>query len=65
MWIVVFITQNKETADTVTEFLREAGLIVKVRTLGAKSNEVFGCYEILLPESQVEEGHRILISNLF
>ena len=65
MWIVVFITQNKETADTVTELLREAGLIVKVRPLGAKSNNVFGCYEILLPESQVEEGHRILVSSLF
>ena len=65
MWIVVFITQNRETADTVTELLREAGLIVKIRTLGTKSNNVYGCYEILLPESQVEEGHRILISNVF
>lgn len=65
MWIVVFITQNRETADTVTELLREAGLIVKIRTLGAKSDNVYGCYEILLPESEVEEGHRILVSNLF
>ena len=65
MWIVVFITQNRETADTVTELLREGGLIVKIRTLGTKANNVYGCYEILLPESQVEEGHRILISNLF
>lgn len=65
MWIVVFITQNKETADTVTDLLREAGLIVKVRATGATTNNVYGCYEILLPEAEVEEGHRILISNLF
>lgn len=66
MWIVVFITQSRETADTVTELLREAGLIVKIRNLGTKSsNNVYGCYEILLPESEVEEGHRILISNMF
>lgn len=64
MWIVVFITQNKETADTVAELLRKAGLIVKVRTVGAKSNSSYGCYEILLPESEVEEGHRVLISDL-
>ena len=65
MWIVVFITQSRETADTVTELLREAGLIVKVRASGTTANNVYGCYEILLPESEVEEGHRILISNLF
>ena len=65
MWIVVFISQNKEIADRVTDVLRQAGLIVKVRTLGAKSDNVYGCYEILLPESEVEEGHRVLISNFY
>ncbi|MBO5734372.1 MAG: hypothetical protein J6R66_05740 [Clostridia bacterium] len=65
MWIVVYITQNREASNIATELLREAGLSVKVRTVGTKSENVYGCYEILLPESQVEEGHRILISNLF
>lgn len=65
MWIVVFISQNKDTADKVTEILRKAGLIVKVRTLGTKSDNLYGCYEILLPESEVEEGHRVLISNMY
>ena len=65
MWIVVFITQSRENANRVTEFLRKAGLIVKLRSTGTKANEDFGCYEILLPESEVEEGHRVLISNLF
>lgn len=65
MWKVVFITQNKETADMATELLRSAGLIVNVRGIGAKTDSVYGCYEILLPESEVEEGHKILISNLF
>lgn len=65
MWIVVFISQNKEIADRVTDILRQAGLIVKVRTLGAKSDSVYGCCEILLPESEVEEGHKILISNFY
>lgn len=65
MWIVVFITQNKETANTVTELLRASGLIVKMRSTSAKENVTYGCYEILLPESEVEEGHRILISELF
>ena len=65
MWIVVFITQNRETADIATELLRRAGLIVKIRTVGAKTDSIYGCYELLLPESEVEEGHKVLISNLF
>ena len=64
MWIVVFITQNRETADIATELLREAGFVVKVRTLGTKTDSIYGCYEILLPESEVEEGHKVLISSL-
>lgn len=64
MWIVIFITQNRETANIATEMLRKAGLVVKMKTLGAKTDNVYGCYEILLPESEVEEGHRVLIENL-
>ncbi len=64
MWIVIFITQNRETAELATEILRNSGLVVKVRTLGTKTDSVYGCYEILLPESEVEEGHKVLISNL-
>lgn len=65
MWIVVFIAQNRETADRITELLRDAGLIVNVRILSAKKDSEYGCFEILLPESEVEEGHRVLVSNLF
>ena len=65
MWIVIFITQNKETANVITEFLRASGLIVKMRSTSAKENSAYGCYEILLPESEVEEGHKVLISKLF
>ena len=65
MWIVIFITQNKETANNVTELLRAAGLIVKMRSTSTRGNAAYGCYEILLPESEVEEGHRVLISEIF
>ena len=59
MWIVVYITQNKETAMTIKKLLRDAGLLVKMRSIGLRSDEQYGCYEILLPESEVEEGHSV------
>ena len=65
MWIVIYITQNKETAMNVKKLLREAGLLVKMRSIGIRGNEQYGCYEILLPESEVEEGHNVLIEKMF
>ena len=63
MWTVIFITQTKEMAETLKKLLHDAGLLVKVRSIGASGGQ-YGCYEILLPESEVEEGHSILIDNL-
>ena len=65
MWIVVYITQNRETALTVKRLLREAGLLVKMRSIGLRASEQYGCYEIMLPESEVEEGHNLIIENVF
>ena len=65
MWIVVYITQNRETAMTAKKLLREAGLLVKLRSIGLRATEQYGCYEIMLPEAEIEEGHSILIENMF
>ena len=64
MWIVVYITQYKETAMTIKKLLRDAGLLVKMRSIGLRSDEQYGCYEILLPESEVEEGHSVIIESM-
>lgn len=64
MWTVVYIAQNKEKAMLVEKLLRDSGLLVKIRGIGMKADEQYGCYEILLPESEVEEGHNILIEGL-
>ena len=64
MWIVVYITQNKETAMTIKKLLRDAGLLVKMRSIGLRSDEQYGCYEILLPESEGEEGHSVIIESM-
>lgn len=64
LWIVVYITQNKETAMTIKKLLRDAGLLVKMRSIGLRSDEQYGCYEILLPESEVEEGHSVIIESM-
>lgn len=65
MWTVIFITQSKETAETLKKLLHDAGLLVKMRTIGSGGAGQYGCYEILLPESEVEEGLSVLIDKMF
>ena len=65
MWIVVYITQNREKALTVKRLLREAGLLVKMRSISLRASEQYGCYEIMLPEAEVEEGHNLMIEHVF
>ena len=65
MWIVVYITQNREKALTVKRLLREAGLLVKMRSIGLHASEQYGCYEIMLPEAEVQEGHNLMIEHVF
>lgn len=64
MWTVVYMAQNKEDADSVGKVLEEKGLLIKVRTVGEETDEEGEqCYEILVPESEVNEAHEIIIEN--
>ena len=65
MWIVIYIAQNREIAMTVQKLLQDAGLLVKLRSVGLRANDQYGSHEILLPEDEVEEGHNVLIEHLF
>jgi len=46
---------------SVKRLLLDAGLLVKVRGIGHLLEDQYGCYEVLLPEAEVEEGHSIII----
>ena len=61
MWMVVYITQSKETAEKIRELLQSADVLVKVRVANQSSGEKFGCYEILVPESELDEAHSMII----
>lgn len=61
MWMVVYIAQTKEVAEKIRSLLQEADLLVKVRAVNQTSAEKYGCYEILVPESELDEAHSIII----
>ena len=59
MWTVVYMAQNKEDADSIGKVLEEKGLLI----MGENNDEGELCYEILVPESEVNEAHEIIIEN--
>lgn len=62
MWMVVFVAQSLEIAEKIKELIMSSGLLVKVRAIGGSSDEKYGCYEILVPESELDEAHSIIIN---
>ncbi len=48
---------------SLKKLLNEAGLLVKVRSIGLREDAQYGCYEVLLPESEIEEGHNVIIES--
>ena len=65
MWMVVYISQTKEQAEKIRDLLEKANILVKIRSVNQSENEKFGCYEIMVPESELDEAHGIIISEIF
>lgn len=61
MWAVVYLAKNKKQAEKISDLISREGVLTKLESVGKSSNEEDGYFEILVPESEVEEAHSILI----
>ncbi|MBO8127111.1 MAG: glutamate decarboxylase [Firmicutes bacterium] len=59
MWQVVYIARDKQSAEELQAKLQAEGVMANIRPLG---NEGTSQYEILVPESELEEAHEVLTS---
>lgn len=59
MWTVVYVAKNREVASHIIEALETYGLLAKTQALG--DDEASASFEILVPESEVEKAHTIII----
>lgn len=62
MWTVVYMTQSEETANLVTKILKENNLLYKVRPM-LSTTDGDTCFEVLVPETEINEAHNIIIDN--
>lgn len=61
MWTVIYMAQTKESVLKVQELLAAAELAVRVRPVGEGAED--GFFEILVPETEAQLAHTILIKN--
>jgi len=61
MWTVIYMAQTKEQVLKVQEILREASLAVRAKPVGNGDDD--GYFEILVPETEAQLAHTILIRN--
>lgn len=59
MWTVVYVAQSKDGADELRDMLCKQGVLVKTRQIGKGKNSD-GLFEILVPETEVEDARVIL-----
>ena len=61
MWTVIYMAQNKDAVLNVQELLSLAGLAVKIRPIGEGAED--GYFEILVPETESQLAHTILLKS--
>lgn len=59
MWTVIYIAQSKDGANKLQNRLNEQGVLVKTRQI-CKSKRSEGIYEILVPETEVQDACGII-----
>jgi menaquinone-dependent protoporphyrinogen IX oxidase len=65
MWTVVYMAQSKEIANKLQDLLTEEGILVKLRPISKKRDNDDNYFEVLVPESEVEESHSVIIEKGF
>ncbi|MCX7885568.1 MAG: glutamate decarboxylase [Caloramator sp.] len=64
MWTVVYVAQSIEERDKIQKALCEQGVLVKIKKIG-KKNDDNGLYEILVPQTEVDDAYIILTSIIY
>lgn len=61
MWTVVYMAQSREIAEKLQSLLEYESILVKIRAT-CKNREICdNYYEVLVPESEVDEAHSVII----
>lgn len=61
MWTVIYMAQTKDSVLKIQELLTAVEFAVRVRPVGEGAED--GFFEILVPDTEAQLAHAILIKN--
>lgn len=63
MWTVVYISQSTKTAQKLIDALSQNGIISKLRRARGEAEDKCGCYEVLVPNTELSVAQDLIIEN--
>lgn len=63
MWTVVYVSQNEQRARELTELFDSNKIICRVHNSG--KNIENGCYEVLVPQTELDMAQDLIFENEF
>ena len=63
MWTVVYISQSIQTSEKLVEVLSENAVISRLRRSSGSKEKKCGCYEVLVPSTELEKAQDLMIEN--
>ncbi len=65
MWTVVYMTPNRQIADNVQKILEKNTLITRMRSVKGDESRCGSYYELLVPESELQQALSLIIDANF
>ncbi len=63
MWTVVYVSQNEEKARLLAELFDTNSIISRVHNAGREPEG--GCYEVLVPQTELDMAQDLIFENEF
>ena len=60
MWTVVYTAQDRQVSENLCDALREKHILVKIISAATENK-----FDILVPSTEVEQAHNVLIDMTF
>jgi len=65
VWTVVYIAKNTQIAEQLRTLLEDGGMLVKIRPISKSEENADPSCEVLVPESEIEQAHGLMIETGF
>lgn len=60
MWTVVYVSKDSSLIDKIKTELESKNILVKIKNVSQNQDDE--CFEVMVPEAEIEKAHDIIIN---